>query len=506
MAHLIKGNKWSHSRMIYKYGTTVAGSSRLRKLIEDVMEEIHDLSAVSFRERTDESVYVVFRIGEAARGSADVGCQGTFVGIGGRQQINLPRDWSKKSDVSLKRTIRHEMLHALGFYHEHQRRDRDSHIDVLVENMSAAEYADNHTKKSSSQSKHDGKYDLDSVMHYGSAGSGDPHWIPAAWNRTAFLSTSAENLLIRYGILAGMVGISRIVDGSMANPLDIKPLVAPLTFDTMVPYSVTTAAAVHHFLFFLSSTTGRVEIHRLHADGTLGARTFHDQWTTGWTTADVVMTTGGTYMAMLKHDTGELAVHRMWHSGTISSRQDSKNWTDGYTHLVFARVENAGEERTYLLLHKSSNGHINIHRLDTDGTLSDRKHHYNWTSGWTTLKSWRGGGAAPWTFLLLLKRTTGHIVVHRVGWTGSLGSRLDHVNWTSGYTDACIYDHNDARVLLLHKATSGVVKTHQISNRGEMGDKVDPLWLVADNGTTFTSRTHFSRGDGDALRHRYGDP
>lgn len=32
-------------------------------------------------------------------------------------------------------TVMHEMIHALGFHHEHGRPDRDDHVDILWQNI-----------------------------------------------------------------------------------------------------------------------------------------------------------------------------------------------------------------------------------------------------------------------------------------------------------------------------------------------------------------------------------
>ncbi|CBY24203.1 unnamed protein product [Oikopleura dioica] len=95
--------------------------------------------------------------------SHDTGCW-SFVGhvANGAQDLNLG------PDCLIKGTIQHEFLHALGFYHEHTRADRDDFVKVFPENI-IDEYEINYDKLPWSLWANVGSpYDIASVMHYGS--------------------------------------------------------------------------------------------------------------------------------------------------------------------------------------------------------------------------------------------------------------------------------------------------------------------------------------------------
>ena len=51
--------------------------------------------------------------------------------IGGKQEIYLTKDVRAFK-------VAHEVMHALGFWHEHQRPDRDGHIEILENNIFSA--------------------------------------------------------------------------------------------------------------------------------------------------------------------------------------------------------------------------------------------------------------------------------------------------------------------------------------------------------------------------------
>ncbi|XP_069018367.1 low choriolytic enzyme-like [Embiotoca jacksoni] len=61
-------------------------------------------------------------------------------------------------------TIQHELLHALGFNHEHCRSDRDQHIRVLLQNVITGR---EHNFRKVDTLNRGTPYDYGSVMHYG---------------------------------------------------------------------------------------------------------------------------------------------------------------------------------------------------------------------------------------------------------------------------------------------------------------------------------------------------
>ena len=62
-------------------------------------------------------------------------------------------------------TIQHELMHAIGFWHEQSRADRDDYVEILWDNIDP-EKISNFYKRPESQNL-DAPYDYSSVMHYG---------------------------------------------------------------------------------------------------------------------------------------------------------------------------------------------------------------------------------------------------------------------------------------------------------------------------------------------------
>ncbi|XP_037083142.1 zinc metalloproteinase nas-15-like [Pollicipes pollicipes] len=92
----------------------------------------------------------------------------SFIGkLGGAQIVSLqpPDSKSKRCFISIGKPI-HEIIHALGFFHEQSRFDRDQHVFVIKKHV-IPRFLNNFAKHAAENTTIGYTYDFTSVMHYG---------------------------------------------------------------------------------------------------------------------------------------------------------------------------------------------------------------------------------------------------------------------------------------------------------------------------------------------------
>ncbi|XP_070501111.1 hatching enzyme 1.2-like [Chironomus tepperi] len=149
--------RWPKNRsgkVIVPYEISNAYSILEYFLIGSSMRDIEKHTCISFTPRKKESDYIFIQSGD--------GCSSHLGKIGSRQVVNLD-----SNGCMSRRTIIHELVHALGFDHMQSRYDRDRYIDVLYQNIKESEYSQFELVDPKKFNDFNTPYDYYSIMHYG---------------------------------------------------------------------------------------------------------------------------------------------------------------------------------------------------------------------------------------------------------------------------------------------------------------------------------------------------
>ncbi|XP_055340255.1 zinc metalloproteinase nas-14-like isoform X2 [Paramacrobiotus metropolitanus] len=116
---------------------------------------------VTFQKRKgnhQEYILIQHQIGPKAICKADVGRS-----IGRPTRVRLHSDCFS---LAIPGIIQHEIMHALGFHHEHSRPDRDDHITLVASNMKSG-IDERNFQKLPRMATFGLPYDIESLLHYG---------------------------------------------------------------------------------------------------------------------------------------------------------------------------------------------------------------------------------------------------------------------------------------------------------------------------------------------------
>lgn len=118
------------------------------------MKDIEKHTCIQFSPRENQVDYIHILSGD--------GCSSLLGKIGDRQEVSLDSDGCMS-----RRTVIHELVHALGFDHMQSRFDRDRYIEVKWENIKKSEYFQFELVNPKKFKDFGTTYDYYSVMHYG---------------------------------------------------------------------------------------------------------------------------------------------------------------------------------------------------------------------------------------------------------------------------------------------------------------------------------------------------
>ncbi|MAE75379.1 MAG: hypothetical protein CMJ85_00735 [Planctomycetes bacterium] len=139
------GRPWPNGIVHFVIDPAVNPQNHARSLHS--MRSWEKVSGLRFIPRTTEAAYIHIR--NSGNNSSSIGR------TGGQQFINIA-NWERKY------TIMHEICHAVGFWHEHMRADRDTYIQVHSANINCA----SQYRILTNVELFDVPYDFESIMHY----------------------------------------------------------------------------------------------------------------------------------------------------------------------------------------------------------------------------------------------------------------------------------------------------------------------------------------------------
>ncbi|KAF6021780.1 MEP1B [Bugula neritina] len=130
----------------------ISASEELR-VFEEVKAAYEKYTCISLIPRTNQRDYINIKRGG--------GCWSYVGRISGAQDMSLDTGC-----LYLKKTAIHEFMHALGFWHEQSRPDRDNYIDIHLENVNSGLHHNFEPQKAENVDLFGTVYDYRSVMHY----------------------------------------------------------------------------------------------------------------------------------------------------------------------------------------------------------------------------------------------------------------------------------------------------------------------------------------------------
>ena len=143
---------WPSGRVYYRYASDV--SFYHKTVINSAINYFETHTCLRFYYRYSQRDYIEFTTNADKCYSDYIGCKGF------KQVIGLGPGCRTRGIVL------HEIGHAIGFWHEHSRPDRDSYVRIIESNIKSGLEYDFRKRTYSDIDSHSSPYDYGSIMHY----------------------------------------------------------------------------------------------------------------------------------------------------------------------------------------------------------------------------------------------------------------------------------------------------------------------------------------------------
>lgn len=446
-----QARRWPHSGMPYGVAKSVSADPSATKRLQAAVDAWNSRSAlklVHVASPASGSDHIWFEATEPGTGGISQGPGGRG---GGRQVITMDYDWALAPTALL-----HEIGHAAGCIHEHQRPDRNQFVNVLpipAENAKAHSNVD---------IRNDGivvgPYDCLSHMHYT---DDDPYVNPKP--------TACAKLANNGGMTIGDEWTMSFLAGNRLQGLATGKWGTGWT-----RFATFELGGTAHLVAY-NGKTGAVHFDRVKKGGAFTETLLSGSWAKGWDVVESFEAGSDRLLMVYDQGTGAMRIDRVHPKGDGSATTSTGKWGT-WTSIVSTGLSSKAKD--HVLVYNAPTGQVRLDRVEAGGTTNLWQE--TWPKGFDSIMPYRIG-AAGW-HVLAYDRDTGRAEARLLASNGS--ALIFSPDWSSGWSHfVAIPNHHNhpamnASFVAYNSVTGDVHLDHMHASSWSLirADKWAPGW------------------------------